>query len=284
MDPSPSIVALNGTTLAYRLAGQGVPLVFIHGHTLDQRMWQPQRDAFAARYQVITYDVRGYGHSGPASPQPHVDIDDLRALLDYLTIDRAHVVGLSMGGGIALDFALTYPARTQALVLVDAAINGWPWSAAFDAVLAPIGTAVQTGELARVKAAWLGSPLFAPAMDQPAVGEALRQIVGDYSGWHWFNHAAQQSPQPPAYQRLDQVAVPTLVVVGEHDLDDFRACAAALADGIPGARLVVLPNAGHMATMEQPAAVNEAVLAFLEAHPALPTGGDHALRLHHQLR
>ena len=265
MHGASQVADVNGTRLVYDIAGAGPPLVLIHGFSLDRRMWDEQVDAFAARHQVIRYDVRGFGQSGPPTTAPYADVDDLRALLDHLSIDRARVLGLSMGGDIAVDFALTYPERTHALIVVDAAINGWPWSAAWHTQWELIPAAACTAGPAAGTARWLAHPLFAPANERPAVAARLRAIVGDFSGWHWLNKSGQASPRPPAMQRLGDIAAPTLIVVGERDLPDFHACAARMVEAIPDARLVGIPGTGHMANMEEPAVFNHQVLDFLAA-------------------
>ena len=107
-----------------KAAGSGAPLVLIHGFTLDMRMWDDQFTPFAERYRVVRYDVRGFGKSAVPAGAPYTNADDLAALLDYLDISSAAIVGLSMGGGIAIDFALAYPAMTRALIPVDSSPEG----------------------------------------------------------------------------------------------------------------------------------------------------------------
>jgi pimeloyl-ACP methyl ester carboxylesterase len=125
MPASSGVASVNGIRLAYEVAGAGPPVVFLHGFSLDRRMWAAQVDAFATRCRIVRYDLRGFGQSGPATGEPYANVDDLATLLDHLAIERAHIVGQSMGGGVAVDFALTHPARTRTLVAVDAAVNGW---------------------------------------------------------------------------------------------------------------------------------------------------------------
>jgi pimeloyl-ACP methyl ester carboxylesterase len=267
MSAQSGIAAVNGTRLVYAIDGDGPPVVFIHGFSLDHRMWEAQVGPFAARHRVIRYDARGFGASGPATAEPYANIDDLAALLDHLGVDRAHIIGLSMGGGIATDFAATYPERTRTLVAVDAAVNGYHWSADWDADITPVWEAGRAGDLVTAKQRWLAHPLFTPALEQPAVAADLGLIVGDYSGWHWLDRGnGQQSPQPPVFHRLETIAAPTLIVIGERDLPDFHACGEAMARRMPDARLVIIPGAGHMANMENPTAFNEHVLRFLAEH------------------
>ncbi|MCC6627663.1 MAG: alpha/beta fold hydrolase [Chloroflexi bacterium] len=264
-DPA-DMAHVNGTRLAYEVHGAGSPVVFIHGFSLDRRMWRAQLAPFAARHRVIAYDARGFGQSAPATVEPYADVDDLRALLDYLDVDAAHVIGLSMGGGIAIDMALTHPERVRGLVLVDSALNGWTFSPAWHAAWAPIGAAIDRGDIAGATALWLAHPVFAVTLAQPASAAALRAMVEDYARQRRFQPADQRSPQPPARQRLEQIAAPTLVIVGESDIADAHAISAELARRIPDARQVVLSDAGHMANMDNPATFNDVVLRFLAAH------------------
>src|SRR6266566_308505 len=129
MEQIAGTLAINGAHLYYEQAGSpgspGHPLVLIHGFTLDTRMWDDQFAVFTRHYQVIRYDMRGFGRSDLPAEEPFTAVDDLRALLDTLGVSRACVLGLSLGGSVAIDFALAYPDRTSALVLVDPALRGW---------------------------------------------------------------------------------------------------------------------------------------------------------------
>ena len=110
---------INGTRLYFEIAGSGQPLVLLHGFTLDTRMWDDQFEPLTREFQVIRYDMRGFGQSGPPASERYAHADDLRDLLDHLRVDKAHLVGLSKGGAIALDFTLAYPRRVNKLVLID---------------------------------------------------------------------------------------------------------------------------------------------------------------------
>jgi pimeloyl-ACP methyl ester carboxylesterase len=256
---------VNGTRLYYERAGSGHPIVLVHGFSLDTRMWNDQFEAFARRYHVIRYDLRGFGQSAPPQGRPYRHSDDLRALLAYLQIAHADVVGLSMGGGVALDFALDHPERVRALVLVDSTLGGYTFSDEWERDIRPVWATGRAQGIEAAKAAWQAHPLFEPIRQNPAAARAFARIVGDYSGWHFGGRDSEQARSVSAMQRLAEVRAPTLVVVGERELRDFLDIADALAQGIPGARKVVLPNVGHMSNMEAPEAFNEAVLNFLAA-------------------
>lgn len=247
---------INGAHLAYEVHGSGTPPVMLHGFTLDMRMWGDQVEPFATRFRVVRYDLRGFGASSVPNGAPYVHADDLAALLDRLHIERAHVMGLSLGGGIALDFACLHPHRLDKLVLVDSAMGGYPWTMDFDLKKG-------TTEVADIKRNWLAHDFFVPALRQPDVATRLTQIVNDYSGWHWLNKDSDRFPLPSVYARLEGIRARTLAVVGEWDLPDFHGIADAIATRMPNAHKVVIASAGHMANMEQPAVFNRIVLYFL---------------------
>jgi pimeloyl-ACP methyl ester carboxylesterase len=250
-----------GGHLFYEVAGAGPPLFLIHGFALDTRMWDDQADAFAAQYQVIRYDSLGFGRSSLPTG-PYVPVDDQAALMDHLGIERAHILGLSRGGGIAIDFALAYPTRTLSLIPVDAILHGHRM-VAFGNDLRSVWSLGKQAPLEIVKERWLSLPLFAPAMAQPNVAARLRQMTDDYSGWHWLHRDQGRAVEPPAAERLANITAPTLVIVGERDLPDFHLVADRLAHEIPHARKAVLPGVGHMSNMEDAVVFNRTVLNFL---------------------
>ena len=250
---------VNGARLYYETTGTGEPVIFLHGNTLDARMWDDQFLVFAQQYQAIRYDLRGFGKSSPPNAAPFAHADDLNGLLMHLGLAAAHLVGLSRGGGIALDFAVEYPARVRSLTLVDTTLWGYKGTASWR----PVAEKAREAGWSAAKDLWLADPLFAPAMEQPAVAARLKQMVDDYSGWHWIHRGQERLPDPPTSERLDQIQVPVLAVVGERDLPDFHAIANLLAGQIPNARKVVIAGAGHMVNMEAPKQFNERVLSFL---------------------
>jgi pimeloyl-ACP methyl ester carboxylesterase len=243
------------------MAGRGDALVFIHGFSLDHRMWDDQFEVLAQHYQVIRYDLRGFGQSAPPEGQRYDHADDLKALLDHLGIAQAHLIGLSLGGWVATNFVLAHPEATRSLVLVDSVIEGFTWSPAYLAAVQPIWRRAREAGVAAAKECWLQCPLFEPALQSAAVAPRLKQIINDYSGWHFINDDPRDSVVVTT-QQLRRLTAPTLIVVGEHDLPDFHAIAEMLTV-IPGARKVILPGSGHMANMEAPQRFNEIILEFL---------------------
>lgn len=250
-----STVDVPGGRLHYDLSGTGPPVVLVHGLALDRRMWDDQAVALADVATVIRYDVRGFGQSARDETTEYTHAGDLWQLVDHLGLDRVALVGLSMGGRIALEATLAAPDRVSSLVLLDAVVDGVPWDQVAEQGMAVIGDELRSGGLAAAKAAWLRHPFFAPARRHPAIESRLRQMVSDYSGQIWTGHDPH-GPHPDTLSLLTSLTVPTTVVVGELDVACFRQMADILADRIPRARKIVIPDAGHMVNMEAPDAVN----------------------------
>lgn len=266
MHPAHGEVTVGSATLSYEVHPASQPdaptVVLLHGFSFDRRMWDDQMPVLSPAYRVIRYDLRGFGKSTPGS-EPFSHAADLAALLDHLHVERAAVIGLSMGGGAAINFAITHPTRVQALVLADATLGGFAWGPDYGATQKAMREAGKRGvQLARE--VWLGLPLFEPAMTNPTVASWIHSIVEDYSGWHWQHPDLGKPLRPAAIHRLGSISVPTLVIVGERDLPDYRRIADTLERGIPGAKKLVLPGVGHMSNLEAPTTFNRQVFKFLE--------------------
>ena len=264
------VLPLPGARLAYQLTGEESrpAVVLVHGFGLDMRMWDPQVAHLARRYRVIRYDCRGFGSSGPFDPAVgYTHAGDLLALLDHLGIGRAVLAGLSFGGQVVLKAALAAPQRVRGLVLMDAVVDGVRWDRESLAAIRLAGELAVARGLLAGRAAWLAHPLFASARDMPEVGDQLADMVAGYPGQHWIGHDPHEEDARRPIDVLEEVAMPALVLAGEHDVPGFRDMSAVLARRIPGARYHEVAGAGHMINMEQPAAVNEALTRFLDELP-----------------
>lgn len=268
---------VNGARLYYEVAGVGHPLTLIHAGIADHRMWDDQFGAFAARYRVIRYDLRGFGQSS-LPPGPYSMVDDLRGLLAALGVERTYLMGCSMGGGIAIDFTLTHPDQVAALIPVGAGISGFAgrpqpqairdaWAndeAAFDAAIEH-GNIDAANEIEVRR--WVDGPHRTPDQTPSLVRERVRamnkRIIEREAE---FEGTAAQPIDPPAAGRLGEIHAPTLVIVGGGDQPRVVTNAEYLTQsptGIPGAREVIMPSLGHVPNMEQPAEFNRIVLEFL---------------------
>jgi 3-oxoadipate enol-lactonase len=250
-------------------ARRETPVVLIHGHSADLRLWEPQVPALlGAGWRVVRYDVRGHGRSSvPATGYDWEHyLADLRALLHHLGVERAHLAGISMGGGIALQLALEEPGRVASLALLDSALPGFAYSPDFEADIERLRDAVRAdGPRAALERHWLTHPIFDGVRRRPEAFAALRRMVLDYPAADYLDEAEYAPPTRPAIERLHEVQVPALVVAGELDLPDFLIIADILAENLPRARKLVVPDAGHLPSLERPEVVNAALLSFLAA-------------------
>lgn len=245
----------------YEVHGQGEPLVLVHGATLNHRMWDAQLESLGKKYQLILPDLRGHGESKPTTEGKFL-AEDLALLLDHLHLESAIVGGHSLGGSVATSFALTYASRCRALIIIDSFLPGYRLTAWQGT--GPYAQKAKTEGLAAALSAWLDDPLFASAMRSPAA-EKLRELVSAYKGWGAKEGGGSMwPPGKRVVERLGELAMPTLVLLGELDLKDMHLQAAQLRSAVKGCKLVMIPGAGHMSPMERPDEVNKAIKTFLK--------------------
>lgn len=264
--PISGLARINGAELYYEMAGQGRPLLLIHGGLADSRMWDDQFSVFARRYRVIRLDLRGFGRSSPAAG-PYALHDDLHDLLLELRATPAAVVGVSFGGEVAADFALAYPETVSALVLVSSNLGGTQFSEETMARLSEADDAAESGDIARAveleNQLWIDGRDRAP--DQVPAGVRERTRVMNENNWNINNDSAEpERLDPPAVDRLTEIKVPTLIVTGDRDVPDILTIAEMLEQGIPNAERVVIPDTAHHLSMEKPAEFNRVVLDWLD--------------------
>jgi len=257
---------IDGVEMAYDDASEGPPVLLLHAGIADRTMWEDVMPMLAERHRVVAPDFRGFGET--ALPDgPFVYAADVAALLDGLGIERAHVIGVSMGGHVALDLALAKPHLVDRLVLVGAGIDGWEHDPALTAAWADEEAAFERGELDEV--AWMNvrTWLDGPTREAGDVPTALRRRVFEMQRLaldHENPAATGGWLTPSRRERLGDVAAPTLVLVGELDQRGFRRIARYLAGEIPGARFEELPGVAHLPPLERPEAFARAVLPFLD--------------------
>jgi pimeloyl-ACP methyl ester carboxylesterase len=258
---------VQGARLYYEVAGRGHPLVLIHAGIADCRMWDDQFEVFARRFRVVRYDVRGFGRSD-MPPGPFSHQADLAGLLGHLDLGRAYVLGVSMGGLIAIDFTIERPEMVAALIPVASALSG---SKPSDGLLAQWATveevAEKDGDVPRAVELelrmWVDGPRRTPDQVDPAVRERVREMNTAVFMRALRPEGTPVPLDPPAIDRLGEIVVPTLIIVGDGDQPDIVATADLLAQGIAGARQVVMPGLAHVPNMERPAEFNSIVQEFL---------------------
>jgi 3-oxoadipate enol-lactonase len=245
---------VNGAQLWYEERGTGDPVVFLHAGLLDSRQWARQLDTFSPTYRAIALDARGYGRSSRPT-QPYRRHEDVLGLLDALGIDRAAIVGNSVGGKAAVDAALAQPGRVRALVAVGAAISGFSFAGYTDEQAARAEAAWVAGDVRGAADVWL--EVWAPV----STDDELRRIA--YENAEVDNDELELDGDPPAAGRLGELDVPTLVVVGDREVQGIVDTCRKIAADVEGARLELLPGADHLPNRAQPAAFDRLVLEFL---------------------
>ncbi len=251
--------------LAYNLIGHGPAIVFLHGFGLDHRMWLREQRALAAQHTTISCDLRGFGFSDLPEPgETYSHTQDLAALFHALNIGQADIVGHSLGGDQALEFALRYPGHVRSLVLVSSGVSGYRATEQWRRRMAYIKLTAQREGVAAARSLWLDHPLFAVTRSVPQARRRLAQMIGWYSGWHWLHPDPLAVPDPPVIDRLGSVQVPTLAIRGQLDAPDTRNLHAVIVAGVPGARPVVMDRVGHMAPLERPQLFHDTLRTFLE--------------------
>jgi pimeloyl-ACP methyl ester carboxylesterase len=260
-------VPVEGGKLFYKSAGKGPAVIMIHGGFLDHRMWDTQVPALEEHYRVIRYDVRAHGQS-PSETIEFADRDDLAALMDYLEIPKATIVGLSMGGLIAVDFTLTYPERVASLVLVGPGISGFqPDSPEIQRYISELTQSFEqddfAGALDIFARYWYDGPHREPADTDPVTRNKIMEMLsGSQKRWEIFR--LQKSLDPPAIGRLASIQAPTLVVLGTIDMPDIVDVVDRIEDQVPDVTRADIPGVAHMVNMEAPERFNEVLLQFLE--------------------
>lgn len=251
--------------LAYQHMGRGPVVVFLHGFGLDHRMWLREQRALAAQRTTIACDLRGFGFSGLPEPgESYSHAQDLATIFGALNIGQADIVGHSLGGDQALEFALRWPEHVRSLVLVSSGVSGYRATAQWRRRMAYIKLTAQRDGVAAARSLWLDHPLFAATRSVPRARRRLAQMIGSYTGWHWLHPDPLAVPVPPVIDRLGSVQVPTLAIRGQLDAPDTRKLHAVIVAGVPRTRSVVMDGVGHMAPLEQPQLFHGMLKAFLE--------------------
>lgn len=248
--------------------GEGLPVVFLHAGVCDKRMWSEQMQAVAdAGWHAVAYDRRGYGET-VSEDEAFNHVDDLEAVLDALGIHAAVFVGCSMGGGVAVDFALRDPGRIIGLVLIGTSVTGSPWTAT------DVERMIEAAEedayerrdwdmLNRVQAhEWLDGP----RAQSGRVGGAARELFLDMNALALAKPPlTQEEERPSAWRRVSEVNAPTLLLVGDEDFTALIERHEYLSEEMPNAFAAVLEGVAHIPSIERPELVNAMLLEFLDA-------------------
>jgi len=242
--------------------------MFIHAGVADSRMWSEQVREFSGSNRVITFDKRGYGKT-PWVPGPYSDTDDAIAVLDHLDVDSAVIVGCSMGGGTAMDLAIDHPERVSGLVVVGSYPSGWVPEGGFDELPleAEAMAAAEAGDFDRVAELEYLMFVVGYGREEGDVDPTLRGAFLEMDRRPVETEAEREHYQSGFEKRfndhLDEIVAPTLVVVGVHDEPLLIEAAHYMAGRLGGTEPVLIENAAHLPSWEQPEAFNEVLRSFL---------------------
>lgn len=259
-------ITVGGVDYGYDEAGEGPPVVLVHGALGDRRMWEdPLFAALAQDHRVIRYDRRGYGETtGGGDAYSHYE--DLLALLDIWGIERAALVGSSMGGAYSLDAALAAPERITRVALLGSGLNGHEWPPHMQADIASLTRDIDRGDavaMAEINLHYLVvGPGRTPDVLPPGMWELAREMceqmyTREASRLQWTENI------PETRHRLGEITTRALVVIGLSDAPGLIELSAHLAESLPNSKRVDLPDTGHLPQMEHPAEVLALLQPFL---------------------
>jgi pimeloyl-ACP methyl ester carboxylesterase len=255
-------VAVHGGTLPIAMAGDGLPVILLHGWTLHHRMWQPQIAGLAEEFFLVMPDRRGCGGSTAPADLPR-EAEDVIAIADFLGFDRFAIVGLSQGATVALDVARRFAARLTGVVVSGAPL---PALVARDETIAleRYRALAAVDDLAALRQDWAAHPLMQGRT--PETRTLLAARLADYDGRDLLS--SSDVPGLPV-EALRTLAAPVLALAGEHDTPWRKACAAKLAEVAPRGRHALIEGAGHLANADSSGQFNALVATFLR-HCAAP--------------
>jgi pimeloyl-ACP methyl ester carboxylesterase len=258
--------ATNGdVTIYYEDEGSGAPVLLIHGHTMDQRIWDPVVPMLLdAGLRVLRPDLRGHGRSTRPDFGYHVShhAADMASVLERSGTGKATVVGYSIGGGVALEMALTMPTRLNGLVLMSPVMPDRPFEEAFMENLREVARVTRSeGIEAAMVGPWAENPLFAYSFSKPGIREAAMVINRDFPGAEYLATQRDRIEREwTAPERLHEIDAPTTVIAGDSETPGFRAYAEEAASGIPDATIEFFEDCGHLLPLEEPQRVAKAII------------------------
>jgi 3-oxoadipate enol-lactonase len=250
------------------VAGGGPELVLVHEGICDSRMWDEQWERYTREFRVLRIDLRGFGHT-PLEPGAFSNARDLVEVLEQHGFESAALLGVSLGGRVALEVALARPDLVSALVLVAPGLPGHDWSQELQEAWGEEEAALEAGDLAEAVEVSLRTWVDGPRREPEDVDSAVRERVGEmqlraYELQVPVGEAAEEELLvSDLAARLGEVKVPTLILVGDEDVADMQAITERLAREIPGSRRETIANTAHVPSMERPYEFDELVLPFL---------------------
>lgn len=252
-------VVVDGGKLFYELAGAGDDIVLLHDGMVNREIWDEQFPLLAKTYRVVRYDRRGYGKSSdPEVKYSH--IEDLNQLFIHLRIDSAIIFGMSSGGRLAIDFALTYPEKVCGLVLVGAVVSGFGYTSHMYSRGGNFDPQKFTDPV-KVNEYFIMDDPYEIYSENTSAKERVMKLLPNLAR---DNRVPTQPASKVAVRSLSEIKVPALILVGEYDIPDVHAHAGVINAGIANSKREIILRSGHLIPIEQPVLFNEAIMEFLD--------------------
>jgi 3-oxoadipate enol-lactonase len=251
-DAHADYISIGNAKLYYEECGVGAPVnvVLLHDGLLHATTWDPVWQPLCAKYHVLRYDRRGYGRSDAATG-PYVPEDDLLQLMLKAKMARAVVVGSSSGGGLALDFALAHPEKTEGLFLIGPVVHGMPSSSYFLERGNRNSGPMVRNDVEATAQNWSQDP-FLIAQANPEARKRIHDALSENPQNLKTGGQFELRPTPPTVLRLSQIRAPALVLVGDHDIADVLAYSGAIEAALPIVFFEVWKDTGHLIQLERP--------------------------------
>lgn len=265
------VLTADGGRIYYEECGKGEPIIFLHGHSLDRRMWDEQFKPFSKKYRTIRMDFRGYGRSSEQREDlQFTHVDDVIALMDSFHIQKAHVIGLSMGAFVAGDMLAIYPERLLTCTMASAGIRNCkgpsePMDSAESAKRDREIEALKQKGIDTMKKEWIEQLLSSGGSHRERMRKPLTQMIQDWSAWQPLHKEVRLFYGKEAWAKLRErgtLDIPVLLIRGENEHKTKRTNPNEMRY-LSNASFVVIDDCGHMLNMERPTAFNQAVLQFL---------------------
>lgn len=259
--------SINGIEMYFETKGEGKPLLLLHAGVADSRMWDSQFEEFSKTHVVIRCDLRGFGQSGQSAGL-FAHYEDIAALLEYLKVEQVGIMGASFGGSVALDFGLTYPQKVTALVLAAPALGGYEFeSAEMLEFFRAEAEALERGDVVTATEVnlhmWVDGFQRSPGEVSAGIREQVREMQLNIFSQPEVAGVTEKELAPLAIDRLENIVMPTLVIVGDKDAAEFQALSRLIAEKVQHGRQVVMSGTAHLPSLEKPAEFNRLVRHFL---------------------